>query len=186
MIMEITAREKGSLIEFLDMSLKNGYAKKGTLLNRLRIVKDIFATVPNLDNADVTMLDIGQVYSQYVNLKKPIMSGPTVKGNAAHFSSAIKEFKLWVNNPSGYPPMKAKTTSVSSIKSVKNRISDKIPSKTSEKTIDTSSIPINNISKQNSSVPSIHIDFQIHISPDTNPEVFEKLFASLSKYYPSK
>lgn len=184
--MEIEARGMDSLIEFLNMSLKNGYGNKGTLLNRLRIVKDVFNTVPGLDTADVTTLDIDQVLTQYVNLKKPIMSGTTVKGNAAHFGSAIKEFKSWVNNPSGYTPAKTKPTSTSSVKSVKNRIADKIPPKMSERTIATSSIPIDNSLHQNSSVPSIHIDFQIHISPDTNPEVFEKLFESLSKYYPNK
>jgi hypothetical protein len=31
-------------------------------------------------------------------------------------------------------------------------------------------------------IPAIHIDVQVHISPDTTPEQIDKIFASMSKH----
>ncbi|KDB96737.1 hypothetical protein AZ19_0498 [Bordetella bronchiseptica E012] len=31
-------------------------------------------------------------------------------------------------------------------------------------------------------MPSVHIDVQVHISPDTTPEQIDRIFASMSKH----
>lgn len=68
------------------------------------------------------------------------------------------------------------------------------PSKATENNVDhatdepivssnvTPSLNTNNISGKVSPVPSVHIDLQIHISPDASPDQIDSIFASMAKH----
>jgi hypothetical protein len=185
------------LIEFLNFTSKSGYANSKTVTNRINIVKEIFATVPDINNSDITQLDVDEVFNRYTNLMKTKRTPKALQGNKSHFKSSLREYKEYLNDPIHYKPQnkssKSKITkSIEKQKTEKNKPNENEnpmgyntppnTDKADNSSTSNSQVPLKNYSN----APTIHIDFQIHIAPDTSPELIEKIFESLNKYYPNK
>ena len=180
--MEEQKRNVDGLTEFLDFARKNGYVNAGTANNRIRIVKEVVSVVPNIDTNDVTKLDIDDVFNRYAILMASKLPATTLQGNKSHFKNAIREFDTYLADPVHYKPKSGK---------VKKDATSKIPVQKphTEKKQPTAKITDSEIPPQKQDVlhtPTIHIDFQIHISPDTDATLVDKIFESLSKYFPIK
>jgi hypothetical protein len=170
------------LIEFLEFAKKNGYVNPGTANNRIRIAKEIFDTVPNVDTTDVTKLDIDEIFRRYTILTSNKLPSTTLQGNLSHLKGAIREFTVYLADRVHYKPESSRPKKEVTLKPPTNK-----PPLTKEhhetERIDNPTPPH---SREVLSTPTIHIDFQIHISPDTNPTLVDKIFESLSKYFPYK
>lgn len=178
--MEEHQRDLDSLIKFLDFTKKNGYTKPGTANNRIRAAKTIFATVKNIDTSDITIIDFDNLSSRYNVLTASEIAPATLSGNLTHLRGAIREFNKYLTDPSKYKPesgRKLSTTSTKSVKAAKPAISEKPP--LTEKLPSAETPPI---LKDVSRVPSLHIDIQVHISPQSSDTQIDKVFESMAKH----
>jgi hypothetical protein len=182
-VMTSSSRDLDSLFSFIDLASKSGYVNESTANNRKNAAKLVLTSVPNIDLSDVTKLDLDDIFQRFVTLSGSKLPPTTLQGKKSHLNSAIKEFTSYVADPVHYKP---------SLKTRKNRavkvgvpIEEKpSPPISPEAAPDVSSRSENGIRPP--SMPTLHTDFQIHIAPDTDPTLVEKIFESLSKYFPAK
>jgi len=180
--MEAQKRDLDGLIKFLNFAKKSGYVVATTGDNRIRIAKEVLTTVPNIDTTDVTKLNIEDLFNRYATLMASRLPATTLQGNKSHFKSSIREFSTYLADPVHYKPKsgKAKKDTTSKPQAQKPSTAEMPP----KAKLTDSEIP-----PQKQDVlhtPTIHIDFQIHISPDTDATLVEKIFESLSRYFPIK
>ncbi len=177
--MEEKKRDLEGLIGFLEFAKKNGYVNASTGDNRIRIARDVLTTVPNININDVTKLDIEDIYTRYATLTQNKLPASTLQANKSHLKSSIREFSTYLTDPVHYKPSgKGKKESTT-------RLPSKRPSE-ERKSATSKAEEVQTPKTGNLASPTIHIDFQIHISPDTDEKLVEKIFESLSKYFPTK
>jgi len=174
-------RDIEGLKNFLELAIRSGYVNSSTGNNRIRITNDILTTVPNIDTSDVTQLDIEDIFRRYAVLNAGKLSAANLQGNKSHFKSALREFSIYLNDPVHYRPSagRSKKESTSKVQQPKQKETGKNQIPEIAKSGETSA-------NQGKTSPTIHIDFQIHIAPETDPTLVDKIFESLSKYFPSK
>lgn len=180
--MEVQKRDLEGLVEFLNFAKKSGYVVAATGDNRIRIAKEVLTTVPNIQTTDVTQLDIDDIFNRYATLMASKLPATTLQGNKSHFKSSIREFSTYLTDPVHYKPNAGKPKKDTTPKTPVQKIS-------SAKKAPVAEAPNTEIPPPRQDIPpapSIHIDFQIHISPDTDATLVDKIFESLSKYFPIK
>jgi len=177
--MEEHQRDLASLIKFYTFAKTNGYINPGTADNRIAAVKAIFNTVKNVDTSDITKLDIDSIFKRYTILVANKVPVATLRGYAAHLRGAIREFDTYLTDPMNYKPVVIRTRkdrpsqapSPKPITAKKPTISEKLPS-----------VETPPILKDASRVPSLHIDIQVHISPQSSDTQIDKVFESMAKH----
>ena len=176
--MEEQRRGLKHLIEFLEFAKKSGYMNPGTANNRIRVVREIFNAVPNVDVTDVTKLDIEDIFQRYTVLTTSKLPSSTLRGNKAHLKSSVREFNVYLTDPVHYRPTASRgKKDVSS----KTRVEKPSPKKKQPPTeIADSHTPTP--PKEVSRVPSLHIDIQVHISPQSSDTQIDKVFESMAKH----
>jgi len=74
-----------------------------------------------------------------------------------------------------------KSTNGSGSKTAAKTVDKPLASKPTETTVQ--DVPIQPIVPRVGTQPTLHIDIQIHISPDTSAEQIERIFASMAKHF---
>lgn len=183
--MEEQQRDLESLIKFIDFAKANGYTNPKTADNRKRAVKVVFGLVKNVDTSNMTTIDLGNLSSRYSVLAASKTPVATQRGHLDHLKAAIREFNIYLTNPLNYKPEStrrkrvttSRTTSTKPTEADKPTISEKPP--LPEKL---SSIEKPPILKDESRIPSLHIDIQVHISPQSSDTQIDKVFESMAKH----
>ena len=107
-----------------------------------------------------------------------------MRGNLDHLRGAIREFDRYINDPANYTPESGRTKSISPKAQSKKSISKGKPTEPVNSTSLDMSQPLKTpqIIKNDSSMPSLHIDIQIHISPQASDPQIDKVFESMAKH----
>lgn len=187
--MDNQPRDLPHLIEFLDYAEKNGYVMPGTARNRKRVVNNIFSTVQNVDTTDVTTLDLNALFDRFKILtasKIPVSNLPAYK---SHLTSAIREFRTYLTDPATYRPAPKGKGKLQSRKTRAPTV-EKRPHTIAPPTEALSPLPAQIAddeaslrTKQTKFSPSLHIDIQIHISPQASESQIDKVFESMAKHF---
>jgi hypothetical protein len=170
--MEGQKRDLEGLIGFLGFAKKSGYVVAATGDNRIRIAKEVLTTVPNIDTTDVTKLDIDDVFSRYATLMASRLPAATLQSNKSHFKSSIREFSTYLTDPVHYKPKsgKAKKEITPKPQAQKPSTAQKPPKFEPP------------LKQDVFSTPSLHIDIQVHISPQSSDTQIDKVFESMTKH----
>jgi hypothetical protein len=178
--MENSQRDLDSLLQFIDLARKSGFVNEKTALNRKNAARTILTSVPNIDLSDVTKIDVDDIFQRYVTLAGSKAPPSTLQGQKSHLNSAVKEFRNYVSDRVHYrPSSKIKRSQTIKVATATGETSATArPAEIVEEPPQKEARPL--------STPTIHIDFQIHIAPDTDPTLVDKIFESMSKYFPTK
>ena len=171
--MEEKKRDLEGLIEFLNFAKKSGYVVAATGDNRIRIAKEVLTAVPNIDTTDVTKLDLEDVFSRYATLMASKLPATTLQGNKSHLKSSIREFSTYLADPVHYKPKSGKAKK------------EATPKPQAQKPSPAKKPPKSEIQPSKQDVlptPSLHIDIQIHISPQASDPQIDKVFESMAKH----
>jgi hypothetical protein len=170
-------RDLAGLIEFLEFAKKSGYVVAKTGDNRIRIARDVLTTVPNIDTTDVTKLDIEDIFARYATLMTSKIPATTLQSSKSHLKSSIREFSTYLTDPVHYKPSgKAKKEPTVKGQAQKPSTAKKPPK---------AEITGSGILPPKQDVlptPSLHIDIQVHISPQSSDTQIDKVFESMAKH----
>lgn len=181
--MEISKRDLGAFDSFIDLATKSGFVNEKTASNRKNVTKLVLTTVPNIDLSDLTKLDIDDIFQRYVVLAASKSTPSTLQGQKSHLKSALREFTTYLADPVHYRPSALKRKA-RTIKGAGTSTEESSSIQENSKSVESSSIET--VQHLPAVTPTIHIDFQIHIAPDTDPVLVDKIFESLSRYFPAK
>jgi hypothetical protein len=173
-----TQPSRANLSEFLDFAGDKGLMKKATATAYKKAASIILGIMDDTEAADLTRIDLEDVIYRHRNKAAGKIVPPTLKSYEMRTRAAVKNFLEYVKDPSTWKPGIQTRTSKSL-----SRTSSKEKAKAKEK-VEAKEIPSER--KEATKQPSIHIDFQIHISPESDVKLVEKVFESLSKYFPTK
>lgn len=156
--------------------------------NRKAAVNKIFSTVQNVDTTDVTTLDLDALFERFKILtasKIPVSTLPVYK---SHLNSVIKQFSTYLADPAAYRPAptgkkrlrshKTPAVTVEKHPQATPKSIEAITPLSAEIADDESSLR----TKQTKFSPSLHIDIQIHISPQASESQIDKVFESMAKH----
>ena len=175
-------RDLASLIEFLDYASDHGYLNAKTAKNRRSAARSVFGAVKNADISDVTSLDIDDVLRRYEVLVQSKAAVSTVRTHGIHLRGAIRDFQSYVSDPVNYKPASRGRTTTAT-KAAKKTVSNKpsvqrqTPGVVKPTPAEAPSNPVGN-----SGMPSLHIDIQVHISPQSSDTQIDKVFESMAKH----
>jgi hypothetical protein len=176
--MEEQKRDLDSLTKFLEFAKKSGYVVASTGDNRIRIANEVLTKVPNIDTSDVTKLDIDDIFSRYTTLMSSKLPASTLQSNKSHLKGAIREFSTYLADPVHYKPKSGKTKKEAVPKPQAQK-----PSKAEKPPKAEVTEPVISPPKQDVlPTPSLHIDIQVHISPQASDTQIDKVFESMAKH----
>jgi len=104
------------LREFLDYVGNHGLIKSTTASGYRVAVGKIEDDLLPEEASDVRQIDVPAVFTRYANKNKLKVSPSTLKVYQGRVESAIKEFVLWRDDPTGYKPKVGRRTSSSTKK----------------------------------------------------------------------
>ncbi len=170
--MELT---KNNLIDFLDFAAKNGLMKKATAGAYKTACNIILGILDESEAADLSKIDLERVILRHRNLAAGKIPPKTLKTYETRTSAAVGNFIEYTKDPSSWKPaVQQRPGKTSAVKKTKSTPLVTEP----EKFKKPESMPTQ---------PSVHIDFQIHISPDTTPTQIDQIFASMREHlYPKQ
>lgn len=171
-------RDLDSLLGFLTFAKKNGYFNPGTADNRIRAVREVFSLVKNIDTSDVTKIDTSSILTRYTTLSAGKIPTATLRGYHANFRTAIREFDNYIADPTSYKPpsLRRRAKTPSETPSVK-------PSRAKQPITPAESPSAEFAGLVTPIAPSLHIDIQIHISPEASDTQIDKVFESMAKHF---
>lgn len=167
---------KDNLLKFLNFAGKSGMIKQKTISNRITACNTILSVLSENETADLSKLDLELVITRHRNKAVSTIPPKSLSGYESHFRGAMRDFFEYTKNPSSWRPgIKTRTQKVKEITPTEKSISHGVIEKPDE--------VIEEEKKQK--YPSVHIDLQIHISPEAKPEQIDKIFASMREHlYP--
>ena len=170
---------RDSLISFLDFVAEKGLMKRDTAVAYKKSCNVILGILDENEASDLSKINLEGVITRHGNLAAGRISPTTLKSYETRTRAAVTNFIEYTKNPSSWRP---------GIKQRSSRVKAKGPSPSDKKT-EPSVVPIipRELTIEEEEQPSIHIDFQIHISPETTPEQIDQIFASMRRHlYRSK
>jgi len=133
----------------------------------------------------MTKIDLENLSNRYSVLAASKIPVATQKGHLDHLRGAIREFNVYLADPLNYQPESVRRTRVPTVrmtptkppKADKTSRSEKRPSAE-----ELTPIEIPPVLKDDSRMPSLHIDIQVHISPQSSETQIDKVFESMAKH----
>ena len=158
---------RDNLISFLDFVAEKGLMKSQTALGYKKACNIILGILDETEAADLSKINLEKVILRHRNLAAGRILPATLKAYEARTRAAIGGFIEYTKDPSSWKPTVQQRT---------RKPSKVIPPKKPKTAVSVGE------SKDVSSQPSVHIDFQIHISPEATPEQIDQIFASMRRY----
>jgi hypothetical protein len=160
-------RSRDDLFNFLDFAGEKGLLRKTTASARRDASKIILGILDDDEAADLSKVDLENVIRRYRNLATGKIMPKTLAAYESRTRTAVKDFLQYLKNPSAWKP---------STRQRATRVAAAAPS--AKRT----SKPKGLAEPQTTDQPSVHIDFQIHISPEASPEQIDQIFASMRRH----
>ncbi len=167
-------REK--LIEFLEFVAEKGLMNPQTAIGYKKASGVILQILDAKEAADLSKIDLNAVFLRYRNLATSKVKPATLKTYQIRTRAAINMFIEYTKDPSSWKP------------GIKTRVLKVQKSQSQEQITTEEQItrPEEVIEEEKIKYPTLHIDLQIHISPDAKPEQIDKIFSSMREHlYPN-
>jgi hypothetical protein len=168
-----------NLIEFLEFAGDKGLMKKATAGAYKKAANIILGIIDATEASDLAKIDLNDVFYRHRNKAAGKIVPPTLKAYETRTRAAVNNFLEYIKDPTTWKPGIQQRPSKAT-KSASTKEKSKAGKITAEKD--------NLVEREETTkTPSIHIDFQIHISPEATPEQIDQIFASMRQYlYPPK
>ncbi|MFH0846917.1 MAG: hypothetical protein V1894_02520 [Chloroflexota bacterium] len=163
-----------ALLEFLDFASEKGLLKKATARARKIACNEVFGILDEKEAADLSQIDLENVILRHSNLAVNKVKPVTLRTYANRARIAFNDFISYRKDPAKWTPSSVPRSRVATSGKAEKT---KVEQKTEKDKIPTPQI------QGKADQPSIHIDFQIHISPETTPEQIEQIFASMRRHF---
>lgn len=158
---------RDALNSFLDFAGGKGLLKKLTAVARKKSSSIVLSILDQDEAADLSKIDLENVIQRHRNLATGKIKPQTLATYESRTRIAVQDFLEYVNNPSTWKPSSAQRA---------HRRPAVAPS--ARKSSESKDLGRPETTGQ----PSVHIDFQIHISPESSPEQIDQIFASMRRY----
>lgn len=161
---------RDSLFKFLDFAAKRGLINKKTVENRRRACKAILDILEDVEAADLSKIDLEDVILRHRTLAAGSIPPSSLRGHESHVRGAVRDFLEYSKNPTTWKPSQQRTRKVPKVKltGATGKLEE----------------PEEDIGMPRG--PSVHVDLQIHISPEATPEQIDQIFDSISRHLPWK
>jgi hypothetical protein len=158
---------RDALNNFLDFAGEKGLLKKTTGTARKAASSIVLGILDQNEASDLSKIDLESVIRRHRNRATGKISPTTLATYESRTRIAVKDFLEYVENPSAWKSSTRQRTSrgsaaASSVKKASERKDLGRPETTGQ--------------------PSVHIDFQIHISPEASPDQIDQIFASMKRH----
>jgi hypothetical protein len=159
---------RDALNRFLDFAGSKGLMKKATAGAYKTACGIILSILDENEAADLANIDLERIILRHRNLAAGKIPPKTLKTYETRVRAALNNFIEYNKDPSSWKlAVKQRAPRAAGVRKTKSLVSANL--KEPEKL----GIP---------SQPSVHIDFQIHISPEATPEQIEQIFASMRRH----
>ena len=164
---------RNDLIDFLTFAADKGLMKKATAGAYKNACSVILNILDETEAADVSKIDLEGVIYRHRNLAAGKIPPKTLRTYEIRVRAAVSNFIEYTKDPSSWKP---------AVKQRARKVTKVTPPK-KPKTATSAGESVEfakheGISRQ----PSVHIDFQIHISPEASPEQIDQIFASMRRH----
>ena len=165
---------RDAMNKFLDLAGERGLFKKATAQARKIASNIVLGILDENESADLSKINLENVIQRHRNLATGKIIPKTLATYESRTRIAVRDFLEYVKNPSSWKPTTQQRAS---------RTAKAVPSVTkpksgkSEETAKREGTP---------GQPSVHIDLQIHISPEATTPQIDQIFDSISRHlYPN-
>jgi hypothetical protein len=93
------------LISFLDWTADKGMMAKNTVNGRKAAVGGVLGVLDPEEKGDITVIDLDSVMSRFINLQGKKYNPSSLNVYKSRTNAAIKDFKLYLDNPLAFKPM---------------------------------------------------------------------------------
>lgn len=162
---------RDNLIAFLDFAAEKGLLKKTTARARKIASQIILKILSETEAADLSKIDLENVILRHRNLAAGKISPTTIKAYESRVQIAVNDFIEYTQDPSSWKPGSKQRARIATPTAKKPRIRSLITESKEPKT-----------EEYTFGQPPVHIDFQIHISPEATPEQIDQIFASMRRH----
>lgn len=165
---------RDNLISFLDFVAEKGLMKSQTAIAYKKASNVILGILDETEAADLSKINLEEVILRHRNLAAGRIKPTTLKAYEARTRAAIGGFIEYTKDPSLWKP---------AVQQRPSRTAKAAPSVTKSK-----SDKLKETAKGEGAPrqPSIHIDLQIHISPEATQTQIDQIFDSISRHFPLK
>lgn len=174
MVEETIQANRDNLLIFLDFVAEKGLMKRQTAVSYKKACNVILKILDEREANDLTKVDLEAVFRRHRNLAAGRISPSTLKSYEARTRAAIENFLVYFGDPSSWK---------SSVQTRASRTTKVTPSVAKSKSGKSEEAARREGTPWQ---PSVHIDLQIHISPEAKPEQIDQIFESISRHIPLK
>ena len=165
-----TDLSRDALVNFLNFAGGKGLIKKDTAVSYRNASGIILAILDDSEAADLSRIDLEDVIARHRNIAAGKIPPATLQSYESRLRTAVKNFLEYSRNPSSWKPdIKQRAARATAAKPTN------IPEPLEPKRIVEEAGGFQ-------SQPSVHIDLQIHISPEARPEQIDQIFASMRRH----
>lgn len=165
---------RDDLDKFLDFAGDRGLIKKKTVENRRRASQTILGILNSAEATDLSKIDLEDVILRHRTLAASSIAPSSLRGIESHVRGSVRDFLEYSKNPTSWKGIKQRVRRAEvSGKKAKGTVAVGESEQAKERT---------GMRRQ----PAVHIDLQIHISPDASPEQIDRIFESMSRHFGSQ
>lgn len=165
---------RDGLFKFLDFTAKKGLAKEKTVKNRRSACEAILGILDNTEAADLSKVDLEDVILRHRNKAAGKIAPLSLRAYESHVRGAVRDFLEYSKNPSAWKAVvPQRTTRATKAKALTKKPKTERVTGEAEGFEKQQGMPIQ---------PSVHIDLQVHISPETTPEQIDQIFDSMRRH----
>jgi hypothetical protein len=170
---------RDSLIAFLDFAGEKGLMKRATAGAYKKACNIILRILDEEEAADLSKVDLENVFFRHRNKAAGKIAPQTLKTYETRTRAAVSDFIEYIKDPSSWKPsVQPRTRRATKPTQPVAKPKSRTLSRKSESVMEP---------RETATQPSVHIDFQIHISPEATPEQINKIFASMREHlYPKQ
>jgi hypothetical protein len=168
MVKESIQPSRDSLIAFLDFVGEKGLMKKATAASYKKACNIVLRILDEAEATDLSKVDLESVFFRHRNKAAGKIAPKTLKTYEIRTRAAVDSFLQYVTDPSLWKPSVQQRTS---------RAAKAAPSAKKPKGRERGEASLQ---------PSVHIDLQIHISPEATTTQIDQIFDSISRHLPLK
>ena len=162
---------RDKLMNFLDLVAEKGLMKRDTAIGYKKACSVVLRILDENEAADLSRINLDNVFARHRNLAAGRIIPATLKAYELRTRAAINNFIEYSKDPTAWKP---------GIQQRPSRVKAKAPAPPIKKQEPSEIIRETEIEVP--SEPSIHIDLQIHISPEATPEQIDQIFASMRRH----
>jgi hypothetical protein len=163
---------RDGLNNFLDFAGEKGLLKKSTASARKAAANIVLGILDEDEASDLSKVDLQAVIMRHRNLAPGKITPQTLTTYESRTKIAVSDFLEYMKNPSSWKGSQQR-----------NRNSAKgAPLEKAKASSPASASESSGKHERASLQPSVHVDLQIHISPDASPEQIDQIFSSMRRH----